>query len=647
MASRSLIASLSSTPPLSIEQFYSGSPAPAGSIGVCLSGGGSRALTAGMGGLQALSYLTFNGNSMLGQVKALSTVSGGSWVGVPYEFLQGSSPADSAFLGSFNPNIGSQTLAQLGILSSSSAAAPVTNTFFAPVLLALQAVVLYQLGVPENMLWQTIIGLNILQPVGLLNASSTLLPMDMFSNDSETLAADVTGPNPSLGSETAYLVASGGSRTPRPFLVCNMAMLINETGTNVKSFAPVQATPFITGIMGAPTGTDNNGLTPGGGGVTSFAFNSILEAVSASSVSVSQTRQWSLTDIAGTSSSFFAGILQNQIAQWEQNPTQFFATMAYYLWEIYEWIKSHLFGEAEAAAKEFVASLIAASPTATLTFRFPNPQDLIPQYNYWPVADPTVVSNPQTTGFADGGSLENTGVNALLAYSDINALISFVNSNQPLMIGTYGVSDGNGGYIANTYIVVDDAIPPLFGYQPYGNGNINECNKGYVLYAGATCVDSLAAGYANNQVFASEDFPALLQGLWAAANTGGSNVGPAIFTQTLNVLPNAWFGIGNRAPVTMVWCYLNYLQPFVDQFANNIDVANFISSDVSLNNFPNYATINTNLSATQVNLMSSLAAWAVVAAEQANQTFTNLFNSFGPGANAHLQAAVASESLAV
>jgi hypothetical protein len=53
------------------------------------------------------------------------------------------------------------------------------------------------------------------------------------------------------------------------------------------------------------------------------------------------------------------------------------------------------------------------------------------------------------------------------------------------------------------------------------------------------------------------------------------------------------------------------------------------------------------LSATQVNLMSSLAAWAVVAAEQANHTFTNLFNNFGPGTNAHLQVAVAGESLAV
>ena len=33
------------------------------------------------------------------------------------------------------------------------------------------------------------------------------------------------------------------------------------------------STPFQTGIVGSPTGTDANGRTPGGGGVTSFAFS--------------------------------------------------------------------------------------------------------------------------------------------------------------------------------------------------------------------------------------------------------------------------------------------------------------------------------------------------------------------------------------
>ncbi len=627
MASGNFNADLTATPPLQVAQFYSGLTPPPGSIGVCLSGGGSRALTAGMGQLQALAHLPFNGASMLGQVKALSTVSGGSWLGVPYEFLPSNGPSDSAFLGVYNSNIGSETLDQLGQLSAQSAAAPITNTVFSPLLLAVQAVILYELNVPPNMIWQTIVGLNILFPPGLFQPNLSLAPTDLFSWNAQTLSSDVTGPNPSLGNAPAYLVASGSSRTPRPYYVCNMAMFLNEPRTAIKSPAPVQATPFISGIVGRPSGTDQNGLQPGGGGVTSFAFNSSLASVNGGSAVVTQTRQWSLTDIAGTSSSFFAGILQDQLTYWEDHPLEFLATLLQYAEDILAWIKSHLPLEQQAKAIAIFERYAATPESAAADLTIPNPQVLIPLYGYWPVIDPTVVSNPQPTGFGDGGILENTGINTLLAYSDIKALISFVNSQQPLAQGTYGISDGKGGYLPGTYIIVDDAIPPLFGYQPYGFGQRDECNKGYVPYPGATCIDSGALGYQNNQVFSAGEFPAFLAGLWAAAGSG-SDTAPAIWTQSLNVQQNTWFGIPGGNTITIVWCYLNYVEGWFDQFPTNGDVANFISSDRTQNNFPNYLTRNTNLSATQVNLMSNLAAWSVVAAENANKTFSTLFQQF-------------------
>lgn len=632
MSAGSFKATLTTTPPLSVTQLYSPQPAPPGSVGVCLSGGGSRALTAGMGELQALSYLTVNGSSMLGQVKALSTVSGGSWLGVPFTFLPNNGPTDSSFLGAYNLNIGSATLADLGSLPAGNAATPITDTLipFLPVLWALEAYLLYAvLEVPEDMLWQTIIGLLILDPQNLYRPGADLLPTDLFSYDSQTLSADVTGPNPPLANDPAFRVASAGTRTPRPFLVCNMSMFLNEPNTKVKSLAPVQATPFITGIMGSPGGTDQNGLQPGGGGVTSFAFNSDLTAVSGTSVTVSQTRQWSLTDITGTSSAFFAEILQDQIAQWEQDPKEFFATLLDWSEEILAWIEKHLPSDKGELVKQFVIknAALASVPLVSaesFSFSFPDLQDIIPQYNYWPVANPTIVSNPQPTGFADGGSLENCGINALLAYSDISSLISFVNSEQPLAMGDYGVQDGTG-FVPNTCIIVDDAIPPLFGYQPYGYGTIDECNKGYVLYAGAKCVDDDNAAYSVNQVFESSAFPTLLQGLWNAANNGGSNAAPAIWAQSLTVLANNWFGIKGGNQVTVVWCYLNYAQAWANQFTNT-DVINFIATDKTQNSFPNYSTVfGTSLSPAQVNLMSNLAAWAVVTAENASHTFSNLF----------------------
>ena len=118
MAEGNVSANLIPTPPLTVNQFFA-NPAPTpGNVGVCLSGGGSRALTAGMGQLRALSYLTVNGEPMLSQVKALSTVSGGSWLGVPFEYLRASGPTDAAYLGTYDPNIGSITpqVSRIGII---------------------------------------------------------------------------------------------------------------------------------------------------------------------------------------------------------------------------------------------------------------------------------------------------------------------------------------------------------------------------------------------------------------------------------------------------------------------------------------------------------------------------------------------------
>jgi hypothetical protein len=84
---------------LTVGQFDS-LPNTPGNVGVCLSGGGSRALSGGMGELRAVSALQLNGQSLLSQTKALSTVSGGSWVGVTFEFLT-SSTSDAAYLNEY------------------------------------------------------------------------------------------------------------------------------------------------------------------------------------------------------------------------------------------------------------------------------------------------------------------------------------------------------------------------------------------------------------------------------------------------------------------------------------------------------------------------------------------------------------------
>lgn len=79
---------------LRIDDFVDPGPTP-GNLAVCLSGGGSRAMTAGMGQLRALAHLQRNGRSLLAQTRALSTVSGGGWIGQTFSYRQGLADAES------------------------------------------------------------------------------------------------------------------------------------------------------------------------------------------------------------------------------------------------------------------------------------------------------------------------------------------------------------------------------------------------------------------------------------------------------------------------------------------------------------------------------------------------------------------------
>jgi hypothetical protein len=49
----------------------------------------------------------------------------------------------------------------------------------------------------------------------------------------------------------------------------------------------------------------------------------------------------------------------------------------------------------------------------------------------------------------------------------------------------------------------------------------------------------------------------------------------------------------------------------------------------STNSFPNYSTLNTNLSATQINLLANLTAWSVNETERVSGLFSSLFKTAG------------------
>jgi hypothetical protein len=601
------------TTPLTVRQF---DPRPAGdtpgNVGIALSGGGSRALTAAMGQLRALSFLQLNGKSLLSQTKAMSTVSGGSWLGVTFEYLP-SSVSDAAYLNQYVPDPGrlvptttaghspAETLDQLPKGNIGRA----LGRDFAVVALALEALALRKLfNTPVNFLWQALIGLHILEPYGLYPHDKRRLPSSLFSWDQATLQRDVTGPNPALAPETAHLVPSASAdRARRPYLVCNTSMFLNQAGMKLQYLAPVQATPFMTGIVGQPQGTDANGRIPGGGGVTSFAFSSNPTVVQGAAVTANQPRQLALADIVGSSSAAFAETLGNLFAQWQQDPSQMVQAMEERQNDILPWI-GEKFGPLEMAKVKLLMKITSdVSKFAEMKADLGLLKDLIPEYRYWPVKNAQAFPSTQPSRFADGGSLENTGVAGLLAYQDVDNVIAFVNSSSPLAAADLGVFEGSTE-LPGTRVHIDGQIPPLFGYQPFQSG------KGYVVYPASGETQAFPQGR-NSRVFEPARFADCLRGIWQASGSG-ANTGPAVFQQTLTVQANPWFGIAGGKTVTVLWVYLNRVKAWYDLLSPQVQaILGPFTNGMSFSNFPNYPTFSTDLNPTQVNLLASLTAWTV------------------------------------
>lgn len=625
-----------------------------GNVAICLSGGGSRALTAGMGQMRALRGLQSGNEDLVSLARALSTVSGGSWLGTTWSFIPPAT-TDDAYLNTFVADPGrlvpSQTEGHseaetLDELPHGNIGQAIAHKSFSAEGLALKALLLHIHGkVPVHDVWRTLIGLHILQPYGLFNGGAQQAPTSLFSYDESVLQSDVVGPNPSLADETAHLITPAGSdHSRRPYLLCNAAMFVVQSGQAFQPLAPLQCTPYWSGLVGHPDGTDANGRTAGGGGVTSFAFNSSLQSVSGNDVTVGQSVQWSLADIVGTSSAFFAEVLQNLFSRWKDDPSKLVSAalehreaasvMAEGNLE-HEATRSILHRLADDALKPFEH---AAAHLAPIVQDFlgvvDDLQDLVPEYLYWPVLDASPEPDLKTTRFADGGDLENTGVADALSYEDVDRVLAFVNSSNPVMTGAHGVMvpDGSGGTTEapGTRIVVSGQIPVLFGYQPYDD------DKGYVLYEGDDKPKSPI--YAHNQVFESSAFPEYLRSLWKAmGNTDDpKDLGPGKpgqkqstprVQQSLKVVDNVWFHVhgtkedGSQREVEVLWFYLDRVRDWYDQLQPDVQaILGDFDDPKSYSSFPNYSTIKTHLTATELNLMSSLTSWCVGGAPNADGT---------------------------
>ncbi|MEN9867861.1 MAG: hypothetical protein RL748_3451 [Pseudomonadota bacterium] len=664
-------------------------PLTPGNVGLCLSGGGSRALCAGMGQMRGLQALSRNGRSLLSQIKAISTVSGGSWVGQTWSYLANPAIPDSAYLGPYLPPA-TITATDLAALPAGNLGNVCNNIRFSSPGVLVEAILLMKVhGVSPHLVWQVALGQQLLAPYGLYQSNAfNAMPASWFSFNAASQAA-IVAKNPALPA-TCYFPADNANpgRGPRPFPICNMSMIVSVNGEQFA--APLQSTPYFTGVLGTPglhgvPALDSNQQVVGGGAISSFAFNSRLHSSlppgHGTVATATQARSWTVMDMVGTSSAAIGAALWTVAEHFRENPgplrsalenlyrhhpehfdllSKAPATSATAsttpaitgnhssLLQRAEDVIHHVAEVVESAVKQVVGKVLhdvvhatesALSEAEQLIIEpvwheiekfladLPNPAHLIPQYQYWsPQHGQTIGANAKANDYADGGLLENTGLGGMLAYEDIDALIVFINSETAMVACECGIFDGtaNNSWLPGTNVKVDSQVPPLFGYT------YDDKKKGYVPL---TLNNAGGNPMVNSQLFPAAAFADLLRLWWQAANTGGSNHAPATCLLTLQTVDNPWFGVKAGRQVKVLWSYLNPVQSWYEQLSAAVQpkVKNTypewakVFESKNMPAFPNYSTVfQTELSPSQVVLMSNLTAWCV--ADDANSAaYLSLF----------------------
>jgi len=374
----------------------------------------------------------------------------------------------------------------------------------------------------------------------------------------------ITKYNYSLGPSQFYLARAG-----RPSLIVNTNLLENYQVEDSPQI-PVQATPVATSVLGqSPDGT-----VKGGGGVESFGFTSTLNGAGSVSgtASITVNRNYSLCDIAGCSSAFFAALLLQYINAGIDDVVK---ALVNYLVNDLGWDKllAEAFGQLVEGAFKLFATNISV---------------VIPTYNYWPAGQVSSPSN-KTFGFSDGGSFDNTGILGLLAQTDANRIIAFVNTETAL-----------SGTAKN--LTVDSSIGLLFGYGGAGSGDLT----------------SVQVFDGSNPLYPGGAYNAVQAGLYNASCGGGPSLGvatAAFLQKGLVTIANPVANIATGRVVDVLWVYNNPVSNWQNAIADpgiQQDLGQVKDPATPLWNFPNYSTVEQIwLGVEAVNMLAQLSAWNV------------------------------------
>lgn len=287
-------------------------PSRTAPVGVCLSGGGTRALSAGMGQLRALNAL-----GLLARTRYLSCVSGGSWLATSFTY-NATSGTDEEFLGPITAPEHITLASLIEALPTECVGATATREIsgvFNRNLLS---------GMPRDRVWCACVGELYFSSFGLYDpARPTSFTLDAAHRD------DILQRIPSLRPQDLHV-----ARPLRPYLIVNGTIVglkgllpLEEINPTTLEFTPIYSGSHY-GWEVVFRARDRRWASHWLGG--SLSENVALGAAEAVSVDAAQTlavyprpeRLFGLADASGTSSSFLAGFAESlPFGLSETNPT--------------------------------------------------------------------------------------------------------------------------------------------------------------------------------------------------------------------------------------------------------------------------------------------------------------------------------------
>jgi hypothetical protein len=569
-------------------------------LAVCFSGGGSRALSCALGQLSGLRSIVSPRDpqkSVLDLIPYVSSVSGGSWASVLYTFLP-TSISDDEFLVKVVPPDKlvknapsfetSENVCYMAPNCMGNAPGQFNAKAIAHVVYTLFEWGLFLSAEKASWWWIAAVGELILKPFGLYDATyvqgvNYIEPSTFFSLSGKYVQDAITRNNPTLTPDQFY-------PTRRPYRLFVNFNVMQDYTVAATAQIPVQATPTATSVPGKSP----DGSIVGGGSVESFGFTSTLVGPGDSPgqfATVAQPRRYSLCDVTGCSSAFYADVLLEYIDNYLAD-------------QLYDEIVAYLVKKGlSPGTAQLLANLIIG---VLKTFANDEAGHTIPKYNFWPVNATQQNPPPNTTyGFSDGGNFDNTGILGVLAQTATDRIISFVNSQEPISV--YGSSNP-------PLVQVSGQIALLFGYK------YKPVNGVFQSYGGMSPKEPMS--YV--QVFsdAEGEFASLRQGLYEASCGGPNNPSGlgdhvAAFQQTLTTVDNPVANIKGGRKVTVLWVHNNRVDDWQHQITDP-----GIKSDLGdgqgpqhfgpLANFPNYDTVKQLwLGPESVNMLAQLSAWNV------------------------------------